>query len=59
MMEILAMITGAEIVVVAGVAALAGAIFGRCTKRSRRRKPPEKRVEITVQRIDRPYRTRR
>ena len=59
MEQILSMITGVEVVVVAGASALIGSIFGRYSKRGRRRKLPEKQIEITVQRIDRPCRKRR
>jgi len=54
---VLAMILGPELAVLAGASALIGMIFGRCSKR-RKPAPPEKQIEITVQRMDRPYRPR-
>lgn len=57
--QTLAMLTGAEVALLAGAAALLGSLVGGCRKRKQKPRLPEKRIEITVQRIDRPYRKRR
>ncbi len=58
MEHVLGILTGIEIVVLAGAAAVVGTIVN-CTDRRRRRNLPEKEIEITVQRIDRPSRRTR
>ena len=58
MAQMLGMITGVEFVVLAGASAVLGTILGRRSKNRRYRNVPEKRIEITVQRMDRPYRKR-
>lgn len=58
MEHVFGILTGIEIVVLAGAAAIVGTIVN-CTDRRRRRNLPEKEIEITVQRIDRPSRRTR
>ena len=58
MEHVLGLLTGIEIVVLAGAAAVVGTIIN-CTDRRRSRNLPEKEIEITVQRIDRPSRRTR
>ncbi len=58
MEHVLGLLTGIEIVVLAGAAAVVGTIVN-CTDRRRRRNLPEKEIEIAVQRIDRPSRRKR
>ncbi len=58
MEHVLGILTGIEIVVLAGAAAVVGTIVN-CTDRRRKRDLPEKEIEITVQRIDRPSRRTR
>ena len=58
MQGVLAIITGAELGLLAAASALVGSIVGSCRSRYRRRCRPQKRIEIKVQRIDRPYRGR-
>ena len=54
MEPVLGFLTGVEIIVLAG-AAVVGTIVN-CTDRRRKRDLPEKEIEITVLRIDRPSR---
>ncbi len=58
MQSMLGLLAGLEIVVLAGAAAIVGTIVN-CTDRRRKRDLPEKEIEITVQRIDRPSRRTR
>lgn len=55
---VLGLLTGIEIIVLAGAAAVVGTIVN-CTDRRRKRDLPEKEIEITVLRIDRPSRKTR
>lgn len=58
MQTMLAVVPGVDFLVLTGAAALFGTILGRFSKRKSVRKPPEKRIEVIVQRVDRPYRPR-